>query len=180
MRDLKEEKGITLVALIITIIVLLILAVVTISAVNEGSLFAHANNAARSYDEAARYENAMVANHIFAMEKYDGGSNKEEQTGEVDPIVGTYVLSWQGLDGEDNPIECRDTYTLNADKTLILTEQGEYEETRYGTWEKLNNSEYRLSIDYTSDIETFIVILNNEGNIVIDAGTERENILVKQ
>ena len=47
--NLKEQKGITLIALIITIVVLLILAVVTISAVNEGSIFAHANNAATRY-----------------------------------------------------------------------------------------------------------------------------------
>ena len=50
---IKQNKAITLIALIITIIVLLILAVVTISAVNEGSIFAHANNAATRYKEEA-------------------------------------------------------------------------------------------------------------------------------
>ncbi len=57
---MKENKGITLVALIITIIVLLILAVVTISAVNEGSLFSHANNAATKYKEGAEAEDSTI------------------------------------------------------------------------------------------------------------------------
>ena len=64
---MKENKGITLVALIITIIVLLILAVVTISAVNEGDLFAHANNAARAYDKAATDENTMISNYLTEL-----------------------------------------------------------------------------------------------------------------
>ena len=55
-KNLKENKGITLIALIITIIVLLILAVVTINAVNEGSIFAHANNAVTKYNAAATEE----------------------------------------------------------------------------------------------------------------------------
>ncbi len=67
---MREEKGITLVALIITIIVLLILAVVTISAVNEGSLFSHANNAATKYTAAAEKENTMISGYVTEMEKY--------------------------------------------------------------------------------------------------------------
>ena len=70
MKNLKEKKGITLVALIITIIVLLILAVVTISAVNEGSLFAHANNAVTRYQEEAELENTLLTNFLSDMENY--------------------------------------------------------------------------------------------------------------
>ncbi len=69
---MREEKGITLVALIITIIVLLILAVVTISAVNEGSLFSHANNAATTYSEAADEENTLITGYISKLEQYEG------------------------------------------------------------------------------------------------------------
>ena len=74
---MRENKGITLVALIITIIVLLILAVVTISAVNEGSLFAHANNAATTYSEAQKEENTMIANWVTELEKHDKTVSKE-------------------------------------------------------------------------------------------------------
>ena len=60
MRKFKENKGITLIALIITIVVLLILAIVTISAVNEGDIFAHANNAATRHSEEAERENQLL------------------------------------------------------------------------------------------------------------------------
>ncbi len=89
-RKLKENKGITLVALIITIIVLLILAVVTISAVNEGSLFAHANNAATGYTEAAEKENTMISNWLTELAKHDG---KQTSTVEQADIVGTYYAA---------------------------------------------------------------------------------------
>ena len=69
----KENKGITLIALIITIVVLLILAVVTISAVNEGSIFAHANNAATKYNAAATEENTLIKDYIEKMAEYDPG-----------------------------------------------------------------------------------------------------------
>ncbi len=70
--NLKENKGITLVALIITIIVLLILAVVTISAVNEGKLFAHANNAATGYRESAELENTKISDYLDKLNDFDG------------------------------------------------------------------------------------------------------------
>jgi len=60
MKELKNQRGITLIALIITIILLLILAVVTISAVNEGSLFAHANNASTKYKAESEIENGVI------------------------------------------------------------------------------------------------------------------------
>ncbi len=75
---MKNEKGITLVALIITIIVLLILAVVTISAVNEGSLFSHANNAATSYSKAQDEENTMIANWLTELAKHDKNTNRTD------------------------------------------------------------------------------------------------------
>jgi len=46
-KTIKEEKGITLIALVITIIVMLILVTVTIRVATDGNLFTHAANAAR-------------------------------------------------------------------------------------------------------------------------------------
>ena len=58
---LKEQKGITLVALIITIIVLLILAGVTISfAIGDGSIFNKSKNAVNTYKNAQDNEYGMI------------------------------------------------------------------------------------------------------------------------
>ena len=85
-KNLKENKGITLIALIITIIVLLILAVVTINAVNEGSIFAHANNAVTKYNAAATEENSMIANYLAKMEKYDNNNNNNDNNSDDNEI----------------------------------------------------------------------------------------------
>lgn len=57
---MRGQKGITLVALIITIIVLLILAVVTIGAVKDSSIVNHAENAADKYNSAKVTENSSI------------------------------------------------------------------------------------------------------------------------
>ncbi len=49
---MKAEKGITLVALVITIIVLLILAMVSIALVMNTGIINHANNAVTKYNDA--------------------------------------------------------------------------------------------------------------------------------
>ncbi len=85
---MKKEKGITLVALIITIIVLLILAVVTISAVNEGSLFAHANNAATSYSKSQEEENTMISNWLTELAKHENKNVTSTLT--FADVAGTY------------------------------------------------------------------------------------------
>ena len=60
MRKTKEQKGITLVALIITIVVLLILAVTAIGALQESGIILHTQNAARDYNEAQGNENSAI------------------------------------------------------------------------------------------------------------------------
>ena len=56
MKKFKKEKGITLVALIITIVVLLILAVVTINSIQGDGVIKYAQNAADDYTAKANEE----------------------------------------------------------------------------------------------------------------------------
>ena len=55
-----KEKGITLIALIITIIILVILAAVSIRAVYNMGIVNHAINGAQDYAKAAEYENKLM------------------------------------------------------------------------------------------------------------------------
>ena len=93
MKKTRLEKGITLIALIITIVVLLILAVVTIGAVQESTIITHAENAKEMYImkqteekiklEIAEMELAEYGKEITVIDiikKYEG----EEAT--VEPI----------------------------------------------------------------------------------------------
>lgn len=60
---MKGQKGITLVALVITVVVMLILAGVAIAAVVDGDgLFNKTRDAAQTYTNSANDENAMLEN----------------------------------------------------------------------------------------------------------------------
>ena len=63
---MKGQKGITLVALIITIIVMLILVAVSITVAINGGLFDKAKDAGNQYKDAAAKENA---GKVFANEE---------------------------------------------------------------------------------------------------------------
>ena len=60
---MKEQKGITLVALVITVIVLLILAGTAVTiAINGGDIFGKANTARTEWNDAVTTENATLTN----------------------------------------------------------------------------------------------------------------------
>ena len=67
----KNQKGITLVALVITIVVLLILAGVAITlAVNQGELFNHANNAVTEWNDKVNQEDKAINNALNYLETH--------------------------------------------------------------------------------------------------------------
>ena len=78
----RKEKGITLVALVITIIVLMILAGVAISlATGEDSIFSKANEAASKWNESAINEQETVNMLLNVLE----GGTIPEQKEKVNP-----------------------------------------------------------------------------------------------
>lgn len=58
---MKTQKGITLVALIITIIILLILAIVTIGAMKDSNIIGHAQNITKTYTDSQEMEKVQLA-----------------------------------------------------------------------------------------------------------------------
>ena len=67
---MSQQKGITLVALIITIVVLLILAVVAIGAVTDSNIIGHAGNAASVYNQAKDNEVQLLSKYESKIEEY--------------------------------------------------------------------------------------------------------------
>ena len=57
---MRSQKGITLIALVITIIVMLILVAVTITMAINGGLFEKAGEASRETNEALQYEQSIA------------------------------------------------------------------------------------------------------------------------
>ena len=76
-----REKGITLVALVITIIVLLILAGITInSVIGSKGILNNAKKAANAYNKSATEENEVLDYYANEMEKASTGKGSSEST----------------------------------------------------------------------------------------------------
>jgi len=69
----KQQKGITLIALIITIVVLLILAAVAISSIQNDGILHYATNAADSWNRAQENEATQLQNYLEYLDKYGNG-----------------------------------------------------------------------------------------------------------
>ena len=84
MRNLKTQKGITLVALIITIVVLLILAIVSIGAVKDSGIIAHAQNAATDYNAKQKEEEGLLSQYETLLDEQMGiGPWKVQEDGTI-------------------------------------------------------------------------------------------------
>ena len=77
MKKLKQAKGITLVALIVTIVILVILAGISILALTNQGIFAQAQNAKKLTEEKTAEENAILTNYLEQMNAIIGGQVTE-------------------------------------------------------------------------------------------------------
>lgn len=87
MKKTRMEKGITLVALIITIVVLLILATVAINSIQNEGIIGHAENAADKYTDAEAQEKATLAKTEFLLKKVTNGFEEGESQIEAEYIA---------------------------------------------------------------------------------------------
>ena len=84
MKNLKNSKAITLVALVITIVILLIFAGISISALTNTGIFQKAKDAKSASENAERQEESVLAEYEDELSKYtsndswDNGVNKPE------------------------------------------------------------------------------------------------------
>ena len=151
MRIKRNEKGITLIALIITIIILVILAAVSIRAVANMGIVGHAINGTQDYARAAKAENEKldttgnfidnalgkldnIQNGNGAGENGAGGNNDGDDTSVLGPngkplvnseTVSDYVTGTEPLDGEDrygNPIKIPVGFKVASDSGADVTE----------------------------------------------------------
>ena len=72
MKKTRVEKGITLIALIITIIILLILAVVTIGSIKNSNIIAYAQNASSSYEDEKNKEEGILSQYETMLDEQQG------------------------------------------------------------------------------------------------------------
>jgi len=108
MKKFRKEKGITLVALIITIVILLILAAVAIAAIQNENILSHANNAALKYNQAVQNEQDILGGYLDFLEGKTSVKNPYDPDG--------WDLAWVCVNGtwQDAEIEKGGTIPENA------------------------------------------------------------------
>lgn len=92
----KTFKGITLIALVITIIILLILAGISISALTQTGLFEKVNKAKQKSENAQALENATLADYENSINEIvtagiRGNNNNENQYSLEEKEIGTWI-----------------------------------------------------------------------------------------
>ena len=98
---LKNNRGITLVALIITIIVLLILAVVSITSISNSNIIKHAKDAKEKYSVEEEKEKITLALHEAVLEAQGSITKSSVENG-----MTTYFgeTGWEEVDSSDSNI----------------------------------------------------------------------------
>ena len=150
-QKLKENKGITLIALVITIIVLLILAGVTIATLTgDNGILTKTNNAKAQTDEAAERE-AIGITYNGAIAETKGGS-----------------VTAEGLNSQFSINGTKATATANGDKIKIDFETGRsYTINAYGTVEKyIDIAQYIKVGDYINYNPT---VTTKDGQTAVEA-----------
>ncbi len=116
MKNQKNERGITLVALVVTIVVLLILAGITIMYVmSDNGIFGQAQQAGEKSDTAAVEEAVSTALSTLYVEVY----TKTSETGTLD-LTSTFTANMPSVMPEVTPGSCSVTATPGQINTLTV------------------------------------------------------------
>lgn len=147
---MKNQKGITLVALVITIVVLLILAGVTISMVmGDNGILSNSQKAKQESAKGAAKDALTTALADIQMEYYAGGATSGTA------VSGVTVTALEGLMPDfKGKITVDDSATPTTDgKIIVMTDKDGYEFSAYVT-KDLGIGEFKRTAG-GSDAETF-------------------------
>ena len=98
-KTLKKEKGITLIALVITIIILLILAGISISALTQTGIFGKAKQAEQKSKDAQEKENTTLGTYeneinTYFLKKADGSWDSDKKVNSPQLMNGMTPIYW--------------------------------------------------------------------------------------
>ena len=157
MKKTKTQKGITLIALIITIVVLLILAVVTINAIQGDGIIQYAKNARDEYQTKADEEQETIDGYLSRIESsLNGGTENGNTTvthSGIIPEGGTYIQGWivgYTYDDSGAPI----SWGLISQGTTYNAGQAFPTEVKDGDIYIYGDYEYRYNYVYSSEWES--------------------------
>lgn len=110
---MNEEKGITLVALVVTIIILLILAGITISQLTNIGLFEKTKLAKEKTEKSEKIENERLDEYIDSIHEYIDGSNRDTKKSGYN-----VTLIWEGTGNAGDSITLINGHKFNEFDTV--------------------------------------------------------------
>ena len=129
---MKNNRGITLVALIITVVIMLILAGVAIGSLTGDGLFSKTRDAVGAYENATRTEAEQIQTLMNEINNYLTGENGGEETDTTPPSTATisssnveaetFTLTATGADGESGIAKYEFYINNTLEKTVTTTE----------------------------------------------------------
>ncbi len=168
----KNEIGITLIALIITIIILLILAGVTINlTLGENGIFRTAEMAGKNYMEAQERELAGLADFEKAINNIIGGTGSSSDTD-------TPVINYDTLKSVADPGDYvkYDTGITSVGNNGIVTFRVLYNDDTYGLQiiSDKNLEEINFGITKSNDLATWELVMNDYNNAITTLNEKAE------
>ena len=201
-KRIRQEKGITLIALIITIVVLLILAVTTIAAIQESDIIKYATDASNEHIIGQEKEQIQLAYNNYKIRKYTPIEKTEDQDELEEYFVGkNFIDLVEDLDANPWVIKYNNTEIIIPKSRNNVKEEGdniyiyfEYNGYKYILTADANSADIKsLEIDKESitiplEIEEaevtavekngWVVVFNKTGNrynISLDGELELKN-----
>ena len=174
----KENKGITLVALVITIIILLILATISIQSLTNTGLFAKAQEAKEKTQNAEKNQARILNEYEDELNKYVSGVSKVDTdwTGKVNKpklMTGMTAIKFNEPTGDERANEGSVVKTTDTDTAWY-----DYDAKKWANAQTEDGSMWvwipRFAYKINNSNKTFdIVFLKDTTNNYVENGTEK-------
>ena len=174
----KSTKGITLVALVITIIILLILAAISIQSLTNTGLFKNAQKAKDETQNAAENQAKILNEYEDELNKYVfDNKNKTDWTGKVNKpklMTGMTAIKFTDPTGDEKAKEGSVVKTTDTDTAWY-----DYDAKKWANAQTQDGSMWvwipRFAYKVNSSTKTFdVVFLKDTTNTYLDNGTEKD------
>ena len=122
MQEIKSNKGITLIALVVTIIILLILAGVSITTLSGNGLFGRAESSAAKYQAASEAENSTISSLLDKYDNYDRRTTEMITFTWSEPIAreGNFINSLTPAASKESNFQDKEIVAIKPDGTKVL------------------------------------------------------------
>ena len=148
MNENKVERGITLIALIITIIILLILAVVTIGSMKNSNIITYAQNAANDYETGKDKEKGILSQYETILDEQQG--------------IGPWKLQEDGITIKNGKTREIKTIGDTIENDVVLAATGGTKNTYIKPWAIIGVENGRLKLVSTGSVRWVELGKNDE------------------